>query len=175
MEKTLFRWQFAGFIFTCALGTLLHFLYDWSGGAVFIAPFSAVNESTWEHMKILFFPMFLFSFFERHLSGEKTENFWCVKLRGILLGIIMIPILFYTYNGVFGTSASWVNIAIFYISAAIAYCVETKLFKKKIKCVFSQTMAFSLLCVVALLFVLFTFFTPHISIFRDPLTSTFGI
>ena len=36
------------------LGTLLHFTYRWSGRNPLIAP---VNESVWEHMKLLFFPM----------------------------------------------------------------------------------------------------------------------
>ena len=61
MGKRLFYWELAGALFTAAMGTLLHFVYDWSGGWGAAAAFSAVNESTWEHMKLLFFPMFLFS------------------------------------------------------------------------------------------------------------------
>ena len=58
MKRSLSIWQFAGFTFTAVLGTLLHFLYEWTQMIAF-APFSAVNESTWEHMKLLFIPMFL--------------------------------------------------------------------------------------------------------------------
>ena len=54
-------WQAAGFAFATLGGTILHFLYDWTGGSILVAPFSGVNESTWEHMKLLFFPMLLFS------------------------------------------------------------------------------------------------------------------
>ena len=65
MEKrSLALWQFGGYVFTSALGTLLHFLYDLTGENVAVSFFSAVNESTWEHMKLLFFPMFLFSLFD---------------------------------------------------------------------------------------------------------------
>ena len=56
MGKRLFYWELAGALFTAAMGTLLHFVYDWSGGWGAAAAFSAVNESTWEHMKLLFFP-----------------------------------------------------------------------------------------------------------------------
>ena len=52
-------WQKIGFFFTVVFGVLLHFLYEWSYNSVWIAPFSGVNESTWEHMKLLFFPMFI--------------------------------------------------------------------------------------------------------------------
>lgn len=36
----------------------------------------------------------------------------------ILLGLVLIPVLFYTYNGVFGKSPDWINTAIFYFTAA---------------------------------------------------------
>ena len=35
-----------------ALGALLHFLYELSGCNKVVAIFAAVNESTWEHIKI---------------------------------------------------------------------------------------------------------------------------
>ena len=41
------------------LGTLAHFVYDWSGQNSFIGLLTPVNESTWEHMKLLFFPMLI--------------------------------------------------------------------------------------------------------------------
>ena len=173
MKRSLTLWQLIGFAVTSLGGTLLHFLYDLTG-ALWAAPFSGVNESTWEHMKLLFWPTFIFailqSFFFRHL-----EFFWCVKLRGIILGQILIPVLFYTYNGVIGRSPDYVNIAIFFISAAASYIYETRQFKKnKIKCTFPK-LAFLLLCILAVLFVVFTFFTPEIGLFRDPLTGSYGI
>lgn len=169
------RWQIAGFLFTCIFGTLLHFVYEWSGESVVAAPFSGVNESTWEHMKILFVPMFIFSMIEKHLSCCDFQSFWCSKLKGITLGIFTIPVLFYTANGIFGQTPAWINIAIFYISAAMAFCYEYYLFKKEKKCFFSNTMAFSILCLIYLLFLVFTFKAPRLPIFRDPLTGDFGI
>ena len=127
MKRSIGLWQFFGFGVTAFGGTVLHFLYEWLGEAAWIAPFSGVNESTWEHMKLLFWPMLLYAVAQRFLFRER-KDFWCVKLRGILLGLSLIPILFYTYNGVIGPSPDWINIAIFFISAAIAYIYETRLF-----------------------------------------------
>ena len=163
-----------GFAVTSLGGTILHFLYEWLGESKFIAPFSGVNESTWEHMKLLFWPMFIFAIVESLFFSDR-EDFWCVKLRGILLGLVLIPIIFYTYNGVIGKSPDWINIAIFFFSAAIAYIYETRLFmSEKIACK-SPKLALCLLCLVALLFVLFTFRTPEIGIFMDPTTGKYGI
>ena len=52
------------FLFISVLGVLLHFTYEWSGDNPIVALFSAVNESTWEHLKLLFFPMLLLTIIE---------------------------------------------------------------------------------------------------------------
>lgn len=175
MKKSLKLWQICGFIFTSITGTLLHFLYDWTSQSIIVAPFSATNESTWEHMKLLFFPMFVFSLIEYRAKGESYDNFRCAKLAGTLTGLVLIPILFYTYTGITGMSADWFNIAIFFISAAAAYYIEYRLMKSKTFSCNSPSTAFIILCVIALLFVIFTFIQPKIPLFRDPTTGLYGI
>ncbi len=174
MKLSIGIWQWIGFGVTSALGTFLHFLYDLSGGAAWAALISGVNESTWEHMKLLFFPMFGFAIVQRSFFSER-EDFWCVKLKGILLGLVLIPVIFYTYNGVIGKSPDWINIAIFFISAAVAYIYETRQFNKATAKCRSPKLAVGLLCLIAVLFAVFTFVTPEIGIFKDPLTGTYGI
>ena len=174
MKRSIGLWQLMGFAVTALGGTLLHFLYDWSGKSVWVAPFSGVNESSWEHMKLLFWPMLIYAILQSFFFRER-EDFWCVKARGIVLGLLLIPILFYTYNGAIGKSPDWLNIAIFFISAAIAYFYEYRIFKsEEIRCI-SPKLAIALLCFIALLFVLFTFATPNIAIFKDPLTNIYGM
>lgn len=173
-QRSIGLWQLMGFSVTSLGGTLLHFLYDWLGKTIWIAPFSGVNESTWEHMKLLFWPMFLYAIAQSFFFRDRSD-FWCVKLRGILLGLILIPVIFYTYNGVIGRSPDWINIAIFFISAALAYLYETRLFNaQKAHCASSKA-AFGALCLLGLLFAIFTFRTPEIAIFKDPLMGTYGI
>lgn len=58
MDKTkIKKYQIISAIFVCIAGTLLHFTYEIFGKNNFIASFSAVNESVWEHLKLLFFPL----------------------------------------------------------------------------------------------------------------------
>ena len=174
MKRSMGLWQLMGFAVTSLAGTLLHFLYDWLGEALWIAPFSGVNESTFEHMKLLFWPMLLLTAVQRRFFRDR-EDFFCVKLRGILLGQILIPVIFYTYNGVIGKSPDWVNIAIFFISAAISYIYEFRRFsREELPCPHPRLAVF-ILCIIALLFVVFTFATPSLGIFKDPLTGTYGI
>ena len=174
MKRTVWLWQLFGFAVTVLGGTLLHFLYDWTNEAVWIAPFSGVNESTWEHMKLLFWPMLIFAVVQSFFF-KNYDNFWCVKLKGMLLGLASIPVIFYTYNGVIGRSPDWINIAIFFVSAALVYVYETQQLQNgNVRCK-SPRAALLILCFIALLFVIFTFNAPKLGIFEDPLTGAYGI
>ena len=85
MKQRSILWQAAGFAVVTFVGTILHFLYDWTGGSILVAPFSGINESTWEHMKLLFWPLFLFALVQWQFFKDQ-ENYWYVKLAEILLG-----------------------------------------------------------------------------------------
>ena len=174
MKKSIGLWQLVGFGVTSLGGTLLHFLYDWLGEAVWVAPFSGVNESTWEHMKLLFWPLFLFALVQR-LFFKNQKNYWCIKLVEILLGLVLIPVLFYTYNGMFGKSPDWLNITIFYISALLVFLFEWWAFKRDWLPCKRPLLAFSVICLIGSLFVVFTFVTPQIPLFQDPLAGTYGV
>ena len=175
MKKSLERYGKIGFAFAGIMGILLHFLYNITGKSVLVAPFSAVNESTWEHMKLLFFPLLVFAFIEYRLIGKNYENFWCVKLIGTVTGLLAIPFLYYTYKGALGTSADWFNIAIFFIAAAVTFFLETALLKRDIPCPVSSAVSVGALILIAVIFIIFTFAAPEIPLFMDPIKGSYGI
>ena len=83
LKTNLFR-----FIFISVLGVLLHFTYEWSGDNAVVGLFSAVNESTWEHLKLLFFPFLLLTILEVLLRGNMLpEQFLSARVLGILAGM----------------------------------------------------------------------------------------
>lgn len=175
MQKSRSLWQLAGFILTAVAGTLLHFLYDWTGQSRFIALFSAVNESIWEHMKLLYFPMFVFALIESRYFSKEYEKFWCAKLVGFTVGLTLIPVLYYTYTGILGVSADWFNIMIFFLAAAAAFGLETKFMKNDCFCWLSPAVSFAVLFLIGLVFVVLTFAPPRIPFFQDPITKQYGI
>ena len=176
MRKRLFFWEAGGFLFTAVFGTLLHFVYDWSSGSALAAAFSGVNESTWEHMKLLFFPMFLYSLVQMGLLGRNYPNFPAVRLVSILTGLILIPVLFYTYSGVLGKTVDWVNISIFFVSALAAFGVDFRLLRRgRLSAPWLQLLSFALMWALAFAFVWCTFHPPRIGLWRDPVTGLTGI
>lgn len=91
-----------------------------------------------------------------------------MKLPEILLGLLLIPVLFYTYNGAFGKSPDWVNIAIFYVTAAVVFLFEWWAFQRDwLRCKYPGV-AFAVICLIGVLFVVFTFAPPGIPLFEDP-------
>ena len=174
MKQRSILWQAAGFAAVTFGGTVLHFLYDWTGGSIWVAPFSGVNESTWEHMKLLFWPLFFFALIQRPFFRNQ-QNFWCVKLAEILLGLALIPVLFYTYNGAFGKSPDWLNIAIFYVTALLVFLFERWAFARNTPLCRHARLAFAAICLIAILFLAFTFSPPRLPLFRDTLSGTYGI
>ena len=176
MDQTIRRAQLAAFLFTAAAGTLLHFAYDAFPDFPVTAAISSVNESVWEHMKLLYFPMLAAALTQRIIFGAQRPHFWCIKLIGIVTGLLLIPAIFYLYTGALGIHSTWIDISIFYVAAAAVYLLETHLFmhESSLTCRFPRTAM--LLCIaLAFLFLLFTYFPPHLPIFLDPVTSTYGL
>ena len=174
MKKAIPYWQMVGFIFTAVVGTLLHFLFDWSGGNVAVALFSAVNESIWEHLKLLFYPMLLFAAAEYCSWGREAESFWCIKLIGSLLGFVLIVVVYYTYTGSLGVNADWFNITLFFLTAGVVYWVETKLFQRGFACAVGEKWAVLSIFLIMTLFTVLTFLPPQVPLFHDPMTGTYG-
>lgn len=174
MHRNIPRWQTAGFLFVSALGTFLHFLFDLTGGSPVAALFSAVNESIWEHLKLLYVPSVIFALWEYGRWGKEEPGFWQVKLTGILTGLLLVPVLYYTYTGIFGVNADWLNITIFFVAAAAVYYLETRLFARPQRRQLPAWAAAALIAVPGILFILFTFLPPEIPFFQDPTTGTYG-
>lgn len=164
-----------GVFFTIIIGTLLHFLYQWSGENSLIAPFSAVNESTWEHLKLLVIPMLIFAIFEYLTYGKEFDNFIPIRFLSILLGMLVIITVFYTYTGIIGQNYLIADILTFVLGVLSAYLfsyqlLQTDKFSSKAAII---TGWFGLILII-ICFVIFTFYPPHLSLFQDPITGNYG-
>lgn len=159
-----------GFLFTSALGTLLHFVYEWSGENPIVGLFAPVNESTWEHMKMLFFPAVLYLVYAAYHLPDRS-SYPAALMTGIFLGLIGIPVLYYTYSGVLGFHVTAVDIAIFYVSVLITFFTGFRLSDRDNIRRFSLPLLI-LLCLLAFSFFLFTFSPPDLGIFQDPTAHT---
>ena len=170
-KKKILRFQIFSVIFTWILGTILHFLYEWSGDNKIIASFSAVNESTWEHLKLVFFPMLVTT-----IIGKDNNKFWCAKTLGIILAMSFIVVFFYTYTGIIGTNFAILDIGSFFVAVILGEYVAYKIMTNeeyKLKCN-KRIAVIGLICIL-LCFIIFTYLPPHIGLFKDPISNGYGI
>lgn len=167
MNKKLKLYIVLGIIFVSVLGTMSHFFYEWSGYNKIIALFSPVNESTWEHIKLLFFPMLIYTIF---ISVKLKSEYPCIlsaMLCGNILGCILIPVIFYTYTGILGRNITFLDIADFYISVIISFFTAYSL-SLSCKCEKYAAVLKCIFIILIIMFIIFTISPPNIALFKSP-------
>ena len=151
------------------LGTLLHFAYDFFDKNQFIGWFSAINESIWEHQKLLFFPTFFISIIQFIFYKECRKCFWSSRLLGVLFGMIIIISLYYTVTGVIGKNIDAFNITLYYIGVISTIILSNIFQKNRFLCgKYSNIIGFSIFVSISILFIIFTVSPPSIALFSDP-------
>lgn len=160
-------------IFIMISGVLLHFTFEWFNNNALIGTFSPINESIWEHLKLLFFPMLITTIIVYFYAGKNISNYLCAKVQGIILEISFTIVFFYTYTGIIGTNFAIIDISSFFIAVALGQYVSYKKMQSASSC--NNLIAIIILLVLYLCFLIFTFYPPHIGLFKDPITGMFGI
>jgi len=176
MNKIKIRnYQIFSIIFIFLLGSLLHFTYNISGQNQIVAIFSSINESVWEHLKLLYFPMLLtiiIGWFYLDLDKE-NPNFLCAKTIGVIISIMFTVIFFYTYSGVLGKNIAIIDITSFFISTVLGEFIAYLLMINRFKC--NNKVYKFILIIIFVLFIIFTYYTPKLGIFKNPVTANYGI
>lgn len=158
-----------GILFTFAAGSLLHFAYAWSDEALLFALLTPVNESPWEHLKLLFTPMLLFGIWEYASYGREQKNFIPATVFSMYLGMGVILTAFYTYSGILGRNTLPADIFVFFLGIVTAYFWRLRAFwKNRFSSVGMQRIGIFLLALLFTAFFLFTFLPPGLPLFQSP-------
>ncbi len=153
------------FIFVGVLGVLLHFTYDWSGKSPIIGLFSSKNESTWEHLKLIFFPMLILTIIQIIRNRSFIKERLAARTVATLAGMAFIVVVFYTFWGISGVLIDFVNISIYFLGVFFAFWVEKKTSENNISldvstCIF-------IWAIFIILFIVFSMKAPNLGIFFD--------
>lgn len=160
--------EIISFLVASLLGVIFHFVYDWSGENPIVSLFFPKNESTWEHLKLIFFPITLLSLIEYFIFNIQYENFAIIKFLSILLAMALTIVLFYTYTGVYGKNSDVLNIVIYFIAMAVAYLFSYRMLRKGVLSGVSPQIGYWGFVILLLFFFVFTLFPPQIGLFATP-------
>ena len=120
MDETLNFWL--GVIVISIIGTIAHFFYEWTNHNRIVGLFAAVNESTWEHIKIALTPTFLWGLYDGFIYGE-NPNYYLAKLVSLLTLTLFIPVAFYAYKSIAKKDLLFLDITIFYIAIILSQLI----------------------------------------------------
>jgi hypothetical protein len=162
--KSIQVYFYTGLIFVLIFGTLAHFFYEWSGSCILVGLFTPIDESTWEHMKLVFFPMLLYSIFPILKLHNCRSELASGLFTGIIVGTFLIPVLFYTYSGILGYNLLALDIATFVISVLVAFYVARKITVSGILKKYAWICTV-LVAVLGICFLIFTIRKPELGIF----------
>ena len=171
LDKKLFGFCIGGFIFVGIVGVLMHFAYDWSGQNPLVGLVAAVNESTWEHMKLVFFPMLAFVIYQHIKLNEEYPDIIYGGMYATVIGTFAIPVLFYGYQAVLGETNAVINILIFFVSVLIGM-VFNYLLADVCKGEICQIVALILTTLLMAGFFIFTSIPPEGLLFQEPEIAT---
>ena len=161
-----FIWLGVPFIFI--IGSLLHFAYDLFP-SIIVSIFAPINESIWEHTKLIFYPTVLWYFLYFFLATKDellVKSKWftsCVV--SVITGIILVPLLFYFYTSAFGTESLVIDILIFFIAVLAGQLTAMHFYRysKGLKTIWSL----NILLIVFAIYIIFTFTPPSLPLFTD--------
>ncbi len=163
------KYSIIAFLFIGVLGTVGHFLYEWTDKNMIIGYFFPVNESTWEHLKLLFFPTAIFSVIEFSFVKNEIKNYAVAVTVSKIMGMLFIITAFYTYSGVLGFNVDFLNIAIYYLAVIFSLYIKNKIINKEKFCGTNHALISLIICfIISLLFILFTYNPPKIGLFAEP-------
>lgn len=155
------------------VGSLLHFTYGWSRQNKFVAVFSAVNESTWEHIKLALSGIFVCMLGDVWFLGS-NENYWLARSVSFMIPVIVIPIMFYGYNLFTGHSILPVDISIFVVAAFLSSLVFELILNAPSVGFWGGLLSMIISIVIIMLYLLLTKFPLHNFLFEDPITHDYG-
>lgn len=172
LKSKLLLFECLCLVFCLIFSFINHFLYEWTNNSLLVAPFVPVNESVWEHAKLLFFPFLFFSIFEFFYFND-LKNCIFAKSLALLVCTPLMIIIFYTYTGIIGQ-----NYLIADILLAIAIIVFMNYLSYKIiicNHIFYLNWIFIFVIIMFFLFFIFTFYPPRIPLFIDTTTGLYGV
>ncbi len=174
MQQRFRKLEIIGAVVVSLCASLFHFTYAFSGNILVVGLISAVNESVWEHTKIVYFPFLFYSIIEYFILKPNFKRFFAAKAVSLAFITIVMISFFYTYTGMFGIESLAVDIAFTFILVILAFVISTKLYHSG----YRLERYFPLFCILFFgqlaMQLLFTPFPPQIPLFKDSVTGLFG-
>lgn len=155
-----------GAVFMIILGSLLHFLYQFSSNNQIVALFSPVNESVWEHGKLFLLPLLVVAIVE-YLKIRDLSKILYVNLTQLLIMLSFVFAFFYGYTGALGIENLFIDISSFVVAVIIGEFYSYRQLSSKKRPPLNKYVSSIALISIILAFTVFTYYPPDLPIFTS--------
>lgn len=154
------------------ISTLIHSLYDCLPGFI-TSIFFSVNESIWEHLKMIFTSYMIFLAIILLFSKKKQKNLVSSFVITALINIVIFLIIYLPIYNIFGENMI-VTLIIYFISILISNYFKYRIQEKKNNKKLNKIMAFSIIGIYAI-FTFLSYYPPEWKIFYDTANKIYGV
>jgi len=151
------------------LASLSHFVYKLSGKNLIVGLFNPVNESVWEHLKLMFFPFLLWWIVMYIIKSQKYDislNTWIESAAvSSVAAPLSVLLQYYSYTGVFGIESVFIDILLTFICYFIALCVASHYIEYSAPNKCAAIASVIVIIIIFIAFIVFTFNPPKLPIF----------
>ena len=163
------KWILLGIPVIFIIGSLFHFIYDWSGKNIIVGLISPIDESIFQHIKLVVIPIICWWTFYYYLKGKNDnispEKWFAGALISLLSSIILIPSFYYLYTGALGIESLIVDVLILLVALFFAQLLGLHFFRHSKG--FDTTVVLCSFVFIILLFAILTLHSPNLPIFID--------
>ena len=162
-----------GGLFCCLVGSGSHFVFDLTGGELLAGIFFPVNESVWEHLKLVFFPSFIYFAVALPCAG-RLKNRLFGAFAATYIAAAFIPVVYYIYTAFTGASVLGADIATFAAACASGQCAAYRAFTREESAALSVVGGIGIAS-IAVCYLLLTVYAPGFFLFTDPTDGSVGM
>ena len=164
-----------GVFISFVISIICHFTYEIIPNDIFVL-FIPVNESIWEHMKLIITSSLFFSIFEYLIYQNKKikyNNFLFSYAISCFIGIIIYLIVYIPLDNIFGHSPV-IAISLLFIIFIFIQIVSYYIMNKN-KITNSNIIGLLIIIIIYFIFGYLTYNPPKINLFYDYINKQFGI
>jgi hypothetical protein len=170
-RRAIILWEAGSLVVIVLVASLLHFLYELTGFQAWAPVFGSVNESTFEHLKLFYWPAFAYALVQHAYMRDKANNYWWAKAAAIITAPLVLMLAFYFYLGIslpiYGRGFLWADIGTgvlgVFAGNIVAYRIMTAPEMGK---AFSRA-GLGICVALGVMFIAFTYNPPRVFVFEN--------
>lgn len=163
------KWILLGIPVLFIIGSVFHFIYEWTGKNSILGLIAPIDESIFQHIKMVILPIICWWTLYYLIKGKKdkisSEKWFAGGLISLITSILLIPAIYYFYTGALGIESLIIDILILFISLVFSQLLGLHFYRYSKGA--EPTIVLGIFTLILLLSAIFTLSPPNIPFFID--------